>query len=408
MRIQLAPFLIAASLALAACAACAAPAPVPGPNPQDATPNPNEPTRVPLPTRVIAPRTTIFADGSLALATPALQLSFDVTARVIKVNVAPGQGVKQGDVLAEVDAGSLNDALQQAKDQLALTEAQITQQQTPARQTDIDSAQASVNSALARYAELKKGSTASQIEQALRSWNQAKNSLYQSQLQRDAECGWSGSTPLADKKSPDNDPDCKYAQYQVTSAELNERMAYQRYIDAQQPPTADRIAAAWADVVSARASLTKLQAGTTAEAKGVNDIQLEQARLAVQRAERNVAKAKLISPCNCTVQSVDVVFGAASSPGAAAVTLLKLEDIRFRTTNLTERDVVSIQPGNVVSVRLRAFDAAFVGKVRAVLPLSSGTQGSNALFTVVIDIDPAGKGLLPGMSGQAEIQLGAT
>ncbi len=399
MRTQLAPFVLVASLVLAACAA-----PVPGP-----APNPNEPTRAPLPTRVVAPRTTIFADGSLALATPALQLSFDVTARVIKVNVAPGQGVNQGDVLAEVDAGSLNDALQQAKDQLALTEAQIAQQQAPARQTDIDSAQASVNSALARYTELKQGSTTSQVEQALRSWNQAKNSLYQSQLQRDTECGWSGSTPLADKKSPDNDPDCKYAQYQVTSAELNERMAYQRYIDAQQPPTADRIAAAWADVVSARASLTKLQAGTAAEAKLVSDIQLEQARLTVQRAERNVAKAKLVSPCNCTVQSVEVVFGAASSPGVAAITLLKLEDIRFRTTNLTERDVVSIQPGNPVSVRLRAFsEEAFAGKVRAVLPLSSGTQGSNALFTVVIDLDPAGKALLPGMSGQAEIQLGAT
>lgn len=405
MRTQLAPFLIAVSLALAA---CAAPMPGPGPGPQDTTPNPNEPTAAPLPTRVVAPRTTISADGSLALATPALQLSFDVTARVTKVNVAPGQVVKQGDVLAEVDAGSLNDALQQAKDQLALTEAQIAQQQAPARQTDIDSAQASLNSALARYTELKKGSTASQVEQALRNWNQAKNSLYQSQLQRDMECGWSGSTPLADKKSPDNDPDCKYAHYQVTSAEINERIASLRYTDAQQPPTQDRIAAAWADVVSARASLAKAQAGTTAEAKLVSDIQLEQTQLAVQRAERSVAKAKLVSPCNCTVQAVDVVFGTASSPGAAAVTLLKLEDIRFRTTNLTERDVVSIQPGNVVSVRLRAFsDAAFVGKVRAVLPLSSGTQGSNALFTVVIDLDPSGKGLLPGMSGQAEIQLGA-
>jgi multidrug resistance efflux pump len=365
-----------------------------------------EATRAPLPTRAVAPRNSISADGALALATPALQLSFDVTARVTKVNIVAGQTVKTGDVLAEVDASSLHDTLQQAKDQLALTEAQTAQQQAPARDSDLASARASLNAAVARYNELKKGSTAMQVEQALRGWNQVKNSLYQAQLKRDTECGWSAGKPEADKITPANDPDCKYEQYQVTISELSERTAYMRYVDAQKPPTAERLAAAWADVVSARASLTKLEAGVSAEAKRVADVQLTQAKLAVVRAERNLAKAQLVAPCNCTVQSVDVVPGAASSPGTTAVTLLKLEDIRFRTTNLSERDVIDIAPGNTVSLRLRAFDDDFTGQVRAVLPLSSGTQGSNALFTVIVALDPTERALLPGMSGQAEIQLG--
>jgi hypothetical protein len=43
--------------------------------------------------------------------------------------------------------------------------------------------------------------------------------------------------------------------------------------------------------------------------------------------------------------------------------------------------------------------------VRAILPQSSGTQGSNALFTVIVELDPAGEALLPGMLGEAEIEV---
>ena len=401
MRPYLAPLILAASLTLTA---CAAPVPGPGPNNLPGTPNPNQPSPAPLPTRAVAPRTTVSANGSLALATPALQLSFDVTARVTKVNVAAGQAVKQGDVLAEVDDSALKDALQQAKDQLTLSEAQTAQGQAPPKQTAIDVDKASLTSAQARYNELKRGSTQIEIEQAMRNWNEAKNSLYQSQLSRDGECGWTASTPV-DQKASLNTPDCKAAQYNVISSELSERMSHQKYLDAQKPPTKERIAQAWADVVSARASLAKTQAGTTAEQKQVTDVQLDQVRLTVKRAERNLAQAKLISPCNCIVQEVSVVPDAAASPGTTAVTLLKLDDIRFRTTNLTERDVSGIKPGNAATLRLRAFTEPFTGTVRAVLPLSTGTQGGNALFTVVVALDPSGKTLLPGMSGQAEIRI---
>ena len=393
------PTTILLVLALTACAA-----PVPGPRDLPGTPTVNQPTQAPLPTRTVAAHKTVAADGSLALSTPALQLSFDVTARVTKVNVAAGQAVKQGDVLAEVDDSGLKDALQQSKDQLALSEAQVVQQQAPAKQTDINSAKASLASAQARYTELKRGSTQSEIEQALRNWNEGKNSLYQSQLQRDTECGWTAGMPANQKASP-NTPDCKSAQYNVASSELNERIAYQKYLDAQKPPTKERLAQAWADVVSARASLAKTQAGTTSEQKQVADVQLEQVRLTVSRAERDLAKSKLVSPCNCIVQDVTVVPGAASAPGTTAVTLLKLDDIRFRTSNLTERDVTNIKTGNTATLRLRAFTEPFTGTVRAVLPLSTSTQGGNAVFTVVVALDPGDKTLLPGMCGQGEIRI---
>lgn len=359
---------------------------------------------MPLPTRAVVPRTTIVAEGALALATPPLQLSFDVSARVIAVNVAPGQRVKAGEVLAEVDDSQLKTALQQAQEQLALAEAQARQSQAPASRSDLDNARAALNAALARYEELKRGPSATEIEQALRNWNQTRNQLYAAQIARDVECGWSAAQPESEKITT-NDPDCKYAQHNVASAEQNERAAYLRYLNAQQPPTQARLAQAHADVVAARANLAKLEAGVTEAQQRVLALQLEQSRVAVARAERNLSKARLVSPCDCAVQSVSIAPGAIAAPGTTAITLLQLDAIRLRTTNLTERDIADVQVGAPALVRLRAVRAPLAGRVRAILPQSSGVLGADALFTVIVELDPTNEILLPGMTGQVEITV---
>jgi multidrug resistance efflux pump len=239
----------------------------------------------------------------------------------------------------------------------------------------------------------------------LRNWNSAKNNLYQSQLARDAECGWSAGQAEKDKVTTGN-PDCRYNQWQVSSAELNERSAFLRYTEAQKPPTRDRIAQAYADLLSARANLEKAKAGPSDQQRQLSDLRLEQSRVAVQRAERNLAKARLLSPCDCSVQEVTIVPGAISAAAAPAITLVQLNALRFQTRNLTERDVVLVREGTPVTIRLRAFEQSLSGTVRAVLPRSAGTQGNAALFTVIIDVEAtAGNTPLPGMTGQAEIEI---
>ncbi len=80
----------------------------------------------------------------------------------------------------------------------------------------------------------------------------------------------------------------------------------------------------------------------------------------------------------------------------------------FRTTNLSERDLGSIKAGAPATIRLKPFDKPFRGTVKAVLPRRTngqGAGGATAVFTVLIDVDPAGAELLPGMTGQAEITV---
>jgi multidrug efflux pump subunit AcrA (membrane-fusion protein) len=359
-----------------------------------------------LPTRVVTTTTTVAVDGVLALARPLISAAFTSSDKVTAVHAAPGQTVKPGDVLAELDTATLSTTLQQAQQALALQQAQIDKSLAPATQTDLDTAKANLSSAYAAYAELKKGPIATDVDAALRSWNQAKNSLYSTQLNRDQVCGIvPGSTDLDTIKKAKMGVECKQADLNVQASDLSERTAYQKYLDAQKPATADKLASAWSSIVQAQASLATLQNGVSAEQKAVYDVQLAQAKVKVERAQRDLAQAQLLSPCACVVQAVGLSVGGSSSGGS--ITLLDASQVKFQTSNLNEEDVVKLQAGQAVTIRLKAFPQTFTGKVSAILPLSSGTQGSVALFTANIDLDPApaNVALLPGMTGQAEIIL---
>ncbi len=344
----------------------------------------------PLPARVVVANTTVTVDGVLTLGGPLISMSFSGSGKVTAVHISPGQSVKKGEVLAELDGTVLNTALQQTQEQLVLKQAQIEGNLAPSAKTDLDTAKASLASAYAAYAELKKGPAANDVEQALRSWNQAKNSLYSSQLNRDSLC-------VKDSTGGK----CQQAEYGVKSAEINERAAYQKYVDAQAPTTQDKLTQSWSGVLQAQASLAKLQNNVSDEDKQVYDLQLASAQKTVARAQRNLAKTKLTSPCDCKVQEVSLSVGGAGGN----VTLLDVSQLQFHTTNLNERDVVNLQDGQAVTIRLKAFDKAFTGKVGNVLPVSSGQLSGVALYTAIVTMDLADAELLPGMTGQAEIAL---
>jgi HlyD family secretion protein len=156
-------------------------------------------------------------------------------------------------------------------------------------------------------------------------------------------------------------------------------------------------------VASAKAKLDGLKAGETAEQKQVDQAQVEQAQAAVTLAQANLAKAKLLSPCDCIVQAVNVVPGA--MPSSAAFTLVDVSSLQFQTTNVVESNLSKIKVGSPVTVRLHAYTDTFTGKVSAILAQSSGTQSSQALYTVLIRLDPTANQLLPGMTGQVEITV---
>ena len=375
--------LIGLAGALAACA------PTPTQVPTRAAPVAAAPAAQTTPMPV---RASVSASGELTLAKTALSLSFDTNSRITAVNVRAGQSVKTGDILATVDDSTLRDAVTDAQLALDLVRANIAASSVPATKEAIAAAEAALNSAYASYATTKAGKTQTEIDNARISAESAWLGYLSSQASRDRACGTKDGLEA---------PGCKSAEASYGSAYESMLTARQNYETAQVPVAQSSLTQASASITSAKARLDALKAGPSeAQIKG-NELQISQAQSVLDRATTNLAKAILVSPCDCVVQDVAAVVGA--MPSGAAFTLVDLSALQFKTSNLVERDVAAMKVGAPVSIRLKAYTEDFTGKVSAVLSQSSGTQSGTAVYTVLIALDPSTRKLLPGMTGQADI-----
>lgn len=382
------PTLVLAGLAccLAACSAA--------PQATTTTGSTRTQAATPLPTRVVATKTTLAVDGALAAAIPSAAPTFESGGVVRTVNVGLGQMVKTGDVLATVANTELKDDLADAELALQKVEASIRLQNAPPTQEEVAAAKAALNAAYASYNVTKAGTTQSELERARASWESAWLSYIASQTSRDVHCG----TPAGNQTV-----DCKMHEASYGNAfegMLSARASYQALME---PVAQSGLTQAYASVSSAKAKLEALSAGPTEQQAKITQLQLDAAQATLELARSNLSDATLLSPCDCVVQEIKVAPGAAAS--GAAFTLVDVSRLQFKTANVSERNVGQIKIGAAVTIRVKAHSETFTGKVSAILAQSSGASSGTALYTVLIDVDPAQKTLLPGMTGQAEIEI---
>jgi RND family efflux transporter MFP subunit len=144
-------------------------------------------------------------------------------------------------------------------------------------EANLKSAQAGLSSAQAQLDALLKGADANTVEQARLNWEQAKNSLWNAQLERDAVKGRPG-TPGYIKDQMD---------IAVANAEIAVRLAEISYQQAQEGATDEVVAAARASVAAAEAQM----AGAQAQLDDIDD-QIAQAEATVVQAEAAVTQAE--------------------------------------------------------------------------------------------------------------------
>jgi len=385
------------ALSLAACSSTAQPGPGPGQAPQAGSQRAAFAAPTPLPTRELVVATTVTADGVLSLAVPEIKLSFDQSDKVLTINAKPGQTVKKGDVLATIDVTTLQDAVTDAQLALDLTKANIDVQNAPPTTATLAAAQAALDASYASYGVTKAGSTQSDIYTAKLAVDAAWQRYLSAQVNRDVHCGTPAGTGTNDCKMQE-------ASYgNAFESWVSARDNYQKLIE---PVTQDALNQAYASVASAKSKLDSLRAGVSSAQGQIDAAQVMQSQANVAIAQTNLDSAKLLSPCDCIVQSSGLAVSVV--PTGTAFTLIDLTGIQFRTTNLVESDVEKVKVGAPVTIRLKSYPDAFTGKVAAVLSQSSGTQGTSALFTVLISIDKTNRKLLPGMTGQAEIAISET
>jgi HlyD family secretion protein len=98
-------------------------------------------------------------------------------------------------------------------------------------------------------------------------------------------------------------------------------------------------------------------------------------------------------------------IGTAVTPGTALFTVVDLGSLNFNA-QVDEADIDKVKDGMKARVVLDAFSSAtFTGTVKSIRKAAIQTTTGGIAFPVLVGVDGAGKNLLIGMSGSADIEV---
>ena len=429
-------------------------------------------------------------------------LALGISGKVEAVFVNVSDKVQAGDVLLQLEAKSLERAIRSAEQSLAIQEANLAELKAGASEEDsavaeaslqsakaslqgaraglasaraglvsaqsgltkaelsrdaladadvtgaatLASARAALSSAQAQLAALLEGADVETVEQARLNWEQAKNSLWNAQLERNAANGRPG-TPDYVKKQMD---------IAVANAEIAARVAEIAYKQAQEGATDEAIAAARASVASAEAQVTNAQAQlddiddqiaqaeasvTQAEAQvaqaeagvlqaeagvlqaeagvaqaeanltsllagasetkiAIAEAQVAQARIALENAQEDLSRAAQTAPFVGLVTEVYATEGEWAS--GLAVELVDSGSLEV-VLDMDEIDIGAIAVGQPTVVTLEAWpDEELTGKVVAIAPKAK-VQSEIVTYEVHLRVEAGDLPVLTGMTANAEL-----
>jgi len=148
------------------------------------------------------------------------------------------------------------------------------------------------------------------------------------------------------------------------------------------------LAVAQAEVESAKRDFQAVENGPDPEKLAVAKARLENARAQLDSAKAGLAELELAAPFAGVIVSNDLKVGEQTGPAASSpVVLADISRWKIMTTDLTERDVIDIHPGDPVSVTFDAIpELTIPGKVERIKPLGENRQG-DITYTVMITLD---------------------
>ena len=395
----------------------------------------------PAPTPVpVQPGVTILAEGVVQAAQPVLPLAFEAGGKLLAVHVEPGDSVEAGDAIATLDDGALQEAVTSARLQVAQAENSLAQAElaldnllaweadetaVAVAEANLAAAQAALEGARAADAAAGNNLTSAQIavEQAERQLEGAQE-YYDNvfdpardweQYVKERIC-YRGEGGLRPCTGPYYDERIKAEREEapriLEAAEEGLEAARAQYNLALAGLNSDTAVSANASVIAAQQALEQATGGPEeAEVDAARlqveqaEIALEQSRFNLQLVEEALGEAELVAPGSGTVLSVEVALGAMVGAGTPVVTLLDAGRLEFQTTNLSERDLAQIVPGQRAEVRLKAYPDVTIEATVARVGVQAGPAvGDAATFPVFLTLAETDLDIRPGMTGRAEIR----
>ncbi|MHB0859226.1 MAG: efflux RND transporter periplasmic adaptor subunit [Anaerolineae bacterium] len=328
----------------------------------------------------------VSATGSLTAAR-VQPITPTTSGTIAEVLVAEGDRVEAGQVLARLDTEDLALNVRQAQAAVRVAEASLGRAQLGASEAEIAAAEAAVVAAQASLADLRRGPTERDLELARLSIDQAKNTLWAAQGNRDNIQG----SQVASQGAKDN------AQAQVLNAELAVTIAELNYAQLQEPASASAIRAAESQLASAQSSLDRLRTTPSDRDIAVAQAQLDQARVGLDIARRQQANAEITAPfagllATWTLHPEDVL-----SPATPVGTLIDDQTYHI-DVDIDETEISAVKVGQRVVVTLDAFpEREFQGRVASIQPVGNNAQGI-VTYGVRIEMSPTDLPVRPLMT----------
>ncbi len=130
----------------------------------------------------------------------------------------------------------------------------------------------------------------------------------------------------------------------------------------------------------------------------------DQAKAVWDSAAANLEQSTLLAPFDGTVVDIQIIPGETVQSGQAVLTLVDLDHLQIKTTDLSERDITRVKIGQSVDVFIEALGVNVAGKVVRISPIAE-TVGGDVVFPVTIELSEQPEGLLWGMTAEVQIAV---
>ncbi|MBC7250590.1 MAG: efflux RND transporter periplasmic adaptor subunit [Anaerolineae bacterium] len=340
-------------------------------------------------------------------------LASELGGQIVAIGVKEGDTVEAGQVLLQLDAADLVQAVAQAEAALSAAQAQLARVKAGARPEEIAAAEGAVAAAEAQLAAAQANLSAAQAELARvqagarpEEITIAEISVERAQTAKEMaerlyeliayRPGAEVSEAAFNAKLAAHDLDLAKAQLNLlkagaTAQELALAQAQVRAAEAQ-------VRAAEAAVTQARAQLDLLKAGASAEDIAISEAQVAQAQAALEAAKANLNKATLVAPFSGTVGAIYVREGEMITPGQPVIALGDLSTLHVETTDLYEVDVARVKVGQKADLTFEALPGRkLMGTVTYIAPMASVGEGGGTSYTLFIEFDDPGAAVSAGL-----------
>ncbi len=372
-------------------------------------------------TDTLATGARIVADAKVVPVQSA-NLSMSAAGIVIELNVEEGDTVASGDLLIKLDDAQQQVAVAQAQASLQRAQANLAQLQAGAREQEIAQAEAGLAAAQAAYDRIATAASPGSIAAARAGVAQAQANL-QAVLEgpseaaliaaeadlRSAEAQLRNATSAYNKIKDQNDVGMRpeslaleqatvayeaakarqqdvlngATEAQIAAARAGVSQASAQLDTAQKSAPAD-LASAQAAVDQAQAQLDLLKAGARPEAVAIAEADVASATAALQNALVALSDTELRAPFGGTIATVNAAVGEQVGMSAPVITMADTSSWEIETSDLTEFDVVGIQPGATVLLTFDAIpDLQLGGTVSRIRPIGEDNRGDTVYKVVV-------------------------